>query len=764
MARFASHEVAVAAAICGFAYFVLLGGTPPGELLPWVRTISGVIGAGLIALYFWRAPREADHVDRWVLLGVVLFALAALLSQYPRQSLDAVLTVVALAGALYAARGLLAADRARRWAIATMRGLFLVLTILTLWLWLPHLTTWFALGDGLLPPLGMSYPGSIWGHRYDLTLLLALLYPAWWAGGENNRHTVIAIVLGVITVALVILGGSRTLWLALGVSTVITVAPHVYRMTSGRLKVVAAILALGTIAAALFSGAGRVLLDRLLATDTLFYRADMWAILTRAWLEHPLAGFGPGSFPWILQLTPYFETNSWAPRHPDSMLFQLLPEVGLLGLAAAAAVGWATIPSIIRCRSRAAQWALVAFIAAGIGTSQTDFLFLVVVALAWLAYAVPRQLGAVVKPSRNQRPVGFRVVRAAGLLVVGLAFTATSVSTHQYAEARAAVQRGDLDTAARHLDTAVALDPGMALYWRQRGTIRYVQDDPRMLSDLRIAADLNPSDDLTWRVTALVHDRFGDEAAAEQAVNRAVQIQRSDPANVLLGVALMPGDGGSHGSTELLSEIVQAWPQILGAVGWREFLPAGASSADLVDRAARRWEDGLPSPEPEGGQILWLASLSNENASAAAEKAGDTISILLAGASIAVLRCEKNARQSLDLIPSSDRRSSSYWGLRLRDAANHGATDHTASVMLDLVSASRTDEDDALLSLNPINENSRFSTDAWGYRRLSISWPVVSMELPSPVAGSVRWTFFPDEAIMEAGMETKLPDCVRPQR
>ena len=77
------------AGLAALCYLVLLGGTAPGEVWPFLRLINACIGAAAIVYFVLRAPGRADRLDHGVLAAVVLFAIAGTLSQHPRQSLDA---------------------------------------------------------------------------------------------------------------------------------------------------------------------------------------------------------------------------------------------------------------------------------------------------------------------------------------------------------------------------------------------------------------------------------------------------------------------------------------------------------------------------------------------------------------------------------------------------------------------------------------------------------------------------------------------------
>ena len=182
---------------------------------------------------------------------------------------------------------------------------------------------------------------------------------------------------------------------------------------------------------------------------------------------------------------------------------------------AVACLAVAIVPAVWRGRSAAARWALLAFAAAGIGANPTDFAFLVVLAIAWAAFAAPRERQlqrrktltlanvASVRDARHARGhrSGLRLHDGRLLRLRGC---------------RSSVRVGDLRSAEAGLTTAVALDPGMALYARQRGTVRLLLGDlpAATRDDLERAARLNPSDDLAWRTLALARAEAGSVDAA----------------------------------------------------------------------------------------------------------------------------------------------------------------------------------------------------------------------------------------------------------
>lgn len=733
-------------------YVVVVGGTGTGELSPVLRAINSGIAAILFVAYVTRAPGRADRLDQAMIVALALFAVTGAVSLFVRQSLDAVLTATVYVAGFYLARTYLAAEPVRRTLMRVFMGLSAAFTFGTAIVWLPHFVEWWSLtGWTPAPRLNLPFHSGPWGYRYDVVLLMALLYPAWWTGAPSRTRRAAAVAIGLLGLVLVILSGSRTVWLSLVIASLVAATPvvlrgwHQHRRALRWVVIATPVL----VAALLLSGTLRPVLDRGLSLGAVDWRIAMWGPLMDLWLSHPLAGVGPGSFPWALQLTPYFETNSLAPRHPDSPVVQLLVEAGLLGVAAATLVAVAAVTAVVRGQSRASLWALIAGGVACLGTNPTDFAFLVVVLLAWTAYAVPRGPAANEGlPPLQRMPV---VAALALTALIYVAYGATLVGGFAYEAARSAVIRGDLHEALASLDTAVAFDPGMALYWRQRGVASYLLGDHgRALSDLARATELNPVDDVAWRATALVRSATGDKRAATNTIEMALTVQRSDVSNLLTSAWLLRREGQDEAAVDALAEVVQAWPAVIGAPGWSALVPEGRSIG-VLDTAASRWARGDPAPHHYEGQDHWLALMTN--GLGARDAGGESV---LVRAIVAARRCEPEAENLLAAVDSADRGEFGYWEARVRVAANRGERDDDAvrGYFLSAGTPEMARRVDA--RLNPLNEGGW-----WGYRRMPIFWPPTDPALPDPSSGGLRWLFAPHDAVAEAGLGARLPDCQR---
>ena len=752
--------------MAAFSYAVLIGGTAVGELMPQLRIINGILALAMITTVVLRAGSMSDRIDRGVAAALVAFAAAAVLSQFPRQSFDALFGALAWASSFLLARELLAATWMRRMFIQVMIGLSVLLTFVTLIRWLPVLQTWWANSGIALPPFDLDYPGAPWGHWHDLTLLLVILYPAWWVGEPGMLRRAAAIVIGLTTLAIVAVDGSRNVWLAIALATAVVGGQWVVRRPSvirrAGIPVTAALTVLLVIA--VVTGLASSLAARVADVASLGSRWAMWGPLTGVWLRDPVSGLGPGSFPWALQMTDYFSANSLAPRHPDSVVFQLLPEAGLLGVAAVGLVVVTLLPAVLAGRSTAAAWAILVFATAGLGANPTDFGFLIAVAIAWAAYAVPRDASVTRAPSR-----GHRIVPAASVaivVVIAVAASATGWSGVAYDRARASIDRGDLANGIRELNGAIELDPAMALYWRQRGVARYLDGDlDGAASDLATATRLNPSDDLAWRSLAIAERAGGDHEAAETALDRAASVQRSDATNLLL-LAQWHREDGADGAGSILAELVQAWPNATGSRAWESVLPNATTIPDIVDAAFERWRSGADSLEPENGQGVSLSVLAAQQDALQSALEGMDTTARLREATESVFQCEDDALGDLSGSTIAEQRTLLYWLLRYRANATIGVTDVEAMRIIGIWGGGSLLPEDADATLNPLNENGTpgYSADRWGYRRNPIAWPNAPVKLPSPQAGAVHWLIDPVGAVAEAGLTGRMPSCIQPDR
>jgi hypothetical protein len=480
--------------------------------------------------------------------------------------------------------------------------------------------------------------------------------------------------------------------------------------------------------------------ERVLNLRTIAARGELWQAGIDAWLAHPLTGLGPGSFPWVLQLTNYFDTNSWAPRHPDSAVIQLLAEVGLVGVFGVAGVVISLIGRM--WQSKLASWALLCFGICSVAANPTDFGFLVAIAIAWAAFATP----FTEQTSRRQNSGRRRLqhgsvawVTVIALLPITAAMVFAALAESAYQAAGSAVASSNLEEAEDSLRTATDLDPQMALYHRALGLVEWARSGPReSLNELQKAVEANGSDDFAFRSLASAERAAGDTAAATRAVESAVMLQRSDTNNTLLAGELYAADDRSDAALEIVAETVQANPTLVLAPNWRQFVAGlNLDHNQVVLTALERWANKMPSPQPVTVQGLWLTALAGRNDLAVRAEREAPFPAELAAAVKAALNCQNGkAEQAIATDPTP--RESYYWLIRIRVARQMGFVDNDAYTILRILTGSQRG---TVEPVDVLSENTTpgFSLDAWGYRRASILIRGLAGSLPSPGAGLANW-------------------------
>ena len=165
-------RIRVLAPSVALAYFLVLGGTPIGEQIGVLRVINTFLGAIIVVVYVRQAPTRFDRIDVAALAAVLLAAISALASPFPRQALDALTAILAYAAIFYVARDLVHRPKVGRMVIWTMRGFSLAITIYAASSYLPQYLEWMVLTGGeILPPIGLPFVARPWGHAYDMTTL-----------------------------------------------------------------------------------------------------------------------------------------------------------------------------------------------------------------------------------------------------------------------------------------------------------------------------------------------------------------------------------------------------------------------------------------------------------------------------------------------------------------------------------------------------------------------------------------------------------------
>jgi tetratricopeptide (TPR) repeat protein len=279
----------------------------------------------------------------------------------------------------------------------------------------------------------------------------------------------------------------------------------------------------------------------------------------------------------------------------------------------------------------------------------------------------------------------------------------------------------------------------MALYRRQLGASLLMAGEPEQAArEMQRSLSINPNDDLAWRALALAQWALGDAAAAEVSIGRAVRLQRSDSANLLLAARAQYAAGDSAGAQATLSEVAQAWPEIVAAPLWPELLTGDTSTTEVLQAAAMLWADGHLSPEPLEAQPLLIQALVAGTVDPSSVPSA--FSPTIAAEYLAVMSCSDNAASLMHAADASDRRQAMYWALRFRQANVNGGDLEPARTLFTIMTGDILLADGWSDTLNPLNENGTRGArlDRWGYRRQPIEWPPGDGQLPSQKSGLQR--------------------------
>ena len=742
------------------AYFIMIGGTQWGEFVGWLQVVNWCLAAVVIGLYVTSVPRRHDLTDRLVLLSLVVFLLAAVVSPFPRQSLDAALWALAWVAVFHIARGVMAMEARRRVVVWTMRALSAGITAYLAWAELAAVREWLSVTGGALPPIGLPLDGRPWGHEYDLATLTVLLYPSWLVGPTSRARVASAVLVGLMLAFAIVLMGGRAVWLAVVLSSALLVGPRVasFLMRESPRRRYAVIGALGAVAVVGIVLAGPIA-ERLFTSATIDQRLTMWSSATEAWLDRPLAGHGPGSYVWALYETNHFALNSGHHRHPHNAIFQLLAETGILGVVAVGVLVIAVLAPLLRARQHLALWPIGVFLFAGIGSNPTEYPFLILPGIIWAAFGLPRTTAATSIAVPASAPV--RRLAVAGVALIGVATAPALAAGVMYDNAVFAMQAGAIERARDHLASAAALDPATALYWRQLGIAEIVMgDNDQAIGSLRRAVDANPADTVSWRALAIGQaNRSASEAVS--TLDRALLPDRSDPTNLLLLARWQAAEGNVDGLGETLAEAVLAWPTLVFAPGWHDLIGDHITSEEVIAMAIERWRAGEPSPEPIRGQPYLLAVIAERpDLFSAANVLADGQSNAMGLARAATAWCEADAADLVAALPAAEMRSESFWATRIQLAAQRGESDAVALAAYDLLTRAEPSAERASESLNPLRQNNTAGAfDAWGYGRLPIGWPNTELMLPSWRAGYDRWLLDPAGAREELALKGGLGSC-----
>jgi O-antigen ligase len=736
--------MALAAAL---VYFVLAGGTNLGTYLAPFAAVNAAVASVLIALWLVELPRRNDLTDRLLLVALLAYLLTCVASAHPRMSFDAATSVTASVAAFGIARGELLLMRAERAMITVLALCGLVLAAGLLATWIPYWMEWWR-GTGTIPPLDLPLQPGPYRHYHIAAMLLALLLPAELQLRRRRRVWPVAIVAAIAALAVVLMSGSRTAWLAL---LVVGVAAALLKLRPRPAVVVGTgALAIGLLAALAFTGALASISSRLLNTYTLAIRAETWSSGLATWLDRPLLGWGPGSFAAVFRFqedVPFFPDPG---GHAHNLVVQVLLEAGLIGLAALA-VGVAGLAIGIWHNQRRSAYAIAGLALFGLMSLvdlPSNFVMVLAIGISWAALAAPRSEAARSEAAPRRRAWPVAVSGAIGAAIV-VAVASTLLAMAAFDEARRSVDKGDLPAAREALDRSVAFDPSMALYWREKGA-RALEAGERSegRTDLERARHLNPGDATTLRLLAVLAADDGRQEDAIHLARRAVDVRRTQfESHVLLAWI-----AGQAGDDEL---VIQALTDALTWHPWAAAAPTWADTFGFVAEIPVRHAAGARGPESDGRQRTWEATWLR--AMTGVERIPDlaaTLAVL-----DATIRCDLS--RASGLLEDAGRSAHDRAALTARLMLASLTGDEEAYRAAVRVAILRRSELATLATTEPgpAAPFSDYEGDIGLYRRI----PLAPMEwgpmLPTYAEGLAAWLQDPSDAARRGAPESGLATC-----
>jgi len=473
------------------------------QLLLHLGAIGAIAGLGVVALRGRELPRTMIDIPLLALLAA--FALATVSALNLGMSLRAMAAITAFALLLPVA--LLAVRHRPSWVGVVTSVPVLVLAIPALLVLGARRIEWTLAGGPGLPPIRLPAEGTPFG---SVAVPPFVIWPAWALAGlieAPHWRRGIRTALVVVGVPLTILSGSRSAWLAIGVTAASAGVPWAWARRH-RLRVAAL-------------GATVVLVaPRLAAVTSLLYRANLWRDTVNAWSTDPLLGIGPGFMPYArLAAAPDYSFPVRQP-HSHNLPLGVLGDAGILGLVASmvlvGVIAWVAGPW--RSRTATGRTASLILLGLAVGGLFEDLTFLPnfnLLAITLLAVALT-DAGAV----RWVRLVEPRAARRAGLVAGMGAIGAVLLAAMVTADAGAVAYRAGIDASANAswapatawFERSVAIDP-----WHPGGpkSLAVAADGAGRTELARDAAETaverNPGDAASWTRVIEIGDATLDE-------------------------------------------------------------------------------------------------------------------------------------------------------------------------------------------------------------------------------------------------------------
>jgi tetratricopeptide (TPR) repeat protein len=607
----AAEGVALVAGIAVFGYVAWDGALWDArlQLLLHLIGIGAILALGALATRGAALPRTRIDVPILGLLGAQALATAAALNV--GMSLRATAGMVAMAAMLPVA--LIAIRRRPTWVALAVGLPVLGLAAAALGAMLARRVEWVLSGAPGLPPIRLPAEGTPFG---SVAVPPFILLGAWALAGiveDAGLRRGLRGALLLVGIPLTLLSGSRSAWLAIGVSVVVLAAPWAWRQRHrvvhvrrfGRREI---LLGAGIVAA----GAAALVLvgPRLTAVTSLIYRGELWRDTLAAWTSDPITGVGPGFMPYARQAAaPDFSFPVSQP-HSHNLALGVLGDAGLLGLAAGAAlfVTFLVVAGPWRSRTPAGRVASAALVGLAAGGLTEDLTFLpgfdlIVILLVAVALA---DAGAVtwrpIRPTRGIRDIAALAATAVAGTALLAAMVTNDAAAIAYRSGVDAADDGAWPVAVDAFQRAVAMDP-----WHPLGpdalAVALAVDGRVGEATLATAAavERNPGNGRAWTNRAVLCGLVGDAACRLEAADRAAAtavLQSPSLVNAALAYEALgriaEADEAYRRSllTNPLTSFGAPWPRVVDP-GDGSVDPPGLEAPDL-NLLLARWAAGVP--------------------------------------------------------------------------------------------------------------------------------------------------------------------------
>jgi tetratricopeptide (TPR) repeat protein len=419
-----------------------------------------------------------------------------------------------------------------------------------------------------------------------VAMLLAALAPASLMLLRDRILRLPAMITVLVSAALVFGSGSRTVWLAVAVGAVIVaLTSRPSRRLIGAAAGLAAILA----AASLVTGWLPAVLERVFASSTVVYRADIWANTLALMADDPITGVGPGGFGLGITLTDLLDQYAFNARHADNAFLQLAGEAGLLGLIGGAcqlAAVWVGRRVDLR-HGRPAVLGLILLGAMCLVNNPTDspnLAALVVIYAAMVAPSPSTARAVTVGESIRRWRWGYVTGVVGSTAAIALAVALVNVAALAHLQARSAIAGGNLESAREYLSFAFSLDQNLGMYRREYGAVlAATRESEAALSQFTQAVRLNPADTAALRALALQRHMAGDDSGAQEAAMLAATARPLFAENwVVLGIV-----ADDAVADQALRQGILVSPWLPGSAAWNDRLPVEMRLSPLLQGAAR---------------------------------------------------------------------------------------------------------------------------------------------------------------------------------